>query len=268
MEHNDYTGVEVQPSAKLAWYPTVNQTVWASVSRAVRTPSRAESDGSLNIQYVPAYGLVAQEQGNPNLKSEELAAYELGYRIRPLSNLSFDISTYINDYDNLRTFEFGLPKLTSNGPVLPLIAQNLGKGQTYGFELASTWEVTPIWSLKGSYTYTGVDLKNKSGSNDITLAQEENKIPENQFNIRSNLKVLDNVELTNTVYYVDKLPLYNVDSYFRFDTGVNWKVDKGIDVSLVGQNLLDNSHQEFGASVQSVPNLVERNIYAKITFHY
>jgi iron complex outermembrane receptor protein len=268
IEHNDYTGVEAQPSAKLAWYPTTNQTVWASVSRAVRTPSRIENNGKIDVQYVPNIGIIAQQQGNPNFKSEELASYELGYRIRPTNDVLFDISTFINDYDKLRTFEFGAPQITAAGAFLPLVAQNLGEGQTYGFELASTWDVTPTWSLKGAYTYTYLDLRNKSGSTDITLAQEKDKVPENKFNIRSDVKITDSIELVNTVYYVDKLPLYNIDNYLRFDTGINWAVDTGIDVSFVGQNLLDNAHQEFGASVQSVPNQVERNVYAKVTFRY
>lgn len=268
VEHNDYTDFELQPSAKLAWYPTNKQTVWASISRSVRTPSRSESDGSLNIQYVPSQGVIAQEQGNPNFDSEVLKAYELGYRIRPTNNTSFDLSAFINDYDNLRTFEFGAPQITAAGPIVPLISQNLGAGQTYGFELSSTWDVTSLWSLKGSYTYTDLDLHTKEGSTDITIASEKDKIPKNQFNIRSNLKITDDIEWTNTVYYVDKLPFYSVDDYLRYDMGINWHVDKGIDVSLVGQDLFNNSHQEFGPSIQSVPNLIERNIYAKITFRY
>ncbi len=50
LEHNDYTGVEVEPGARLLWTPWADsslrslssQTFWASVSRAVRTPSRTE----------------------------------------------------------------------------------------------------------------------------------------------------------------------------------------------------------------------------------
>ncbi|WP_164740325.1 TonB-dependent receptor domain-containing protein, partial [Xanthomonas euvesicatoria] len=41
-EQNDYTGFEVQPSARLSWLVDNTQSVWGSVSRAVRTPSRGE----------------------------------------------------------------------------------------------------------------------------------------------------------------------------------------------------------------------------------
>ena len=44
LEHNDYTGWEVEPSARLQWNFTSKQMVWAAVSRAVRTPSRYDED--------------------------------------------------------------------------------------------------------------------------------------------------------------------------------------------------------------------------------
>src|SRR5438552_3237702 len=44
IEHNDYTGFEVQPSARLAWRLSQQQTVWAATSRAVRTPSRIDRE--------------------------------------------------------------------------------------------------------------------------------------------------------------------------------------------------------------------------------
>src|SRR5690606_4503341 len=44
LEHNDYTGVEHQPTARLAWSLDPDTTLWTSVSRAVRVPSRLEAD--------------------------------------------------------------------------------------------------------------------------------------------------------------------------------------------------------------------------------
>src|SRR5205814_2664516 len=72
VEHNDYTGVEVEPSTRLAWTPTATRTIWGAVSRAVRAPSRIDRDF-----YVPATPpfLLA---GGPAFDSEALIAYELG----------------------------------------------------------------------------------------------------------------------------------------------------------------------------------------------
>ena len=267
-EHNDYTGFEVQPSAKLAWYPTANQTVWASVARAVRTPSRGDDGILLNAFAVPSQGVIVQQVGNPSFESEELTAYELGYRIRPTAKTSVDVSGFINDYDKLRTAEFLPVQITPQGAFLPVTPGNLGEGQTYGTEVSGTWDVTTRWSLKANYTYMTLDLRNKPDSTDITLAQEKDKIPHHQFNIRSQLYLTDAIDSTTTLYYVDQVPLYNVSDYVRLDTRIGWKVDDGIDLSLVGQNLLESSHQEFGAPLQGVANKIGREFYVKATFRY
>lgn len=46
-EHNDYSGFEAQPTARLMWAPHYQHRLWASISRAVRTPSRAEQNMNL-----------------------------------------------------------------------------------------------------------------------------------------------------------------------------------------------------------------------------
>ena len=122
--------------------------------------------------------------------------------------------------------------------------------------------------MSSSYSYINLDLKTKAGSSDIALEDEENKIPHNQFNIRSNIQITDDIDLTNTIYYVDKLQLYNIKDYLRFDARIAWKADDGIDIALVGQNLLDNAHPEFGAPLQDTTNQIQRAVYAKVTFRY
>jgi iron complex outermembrane receptor protein len=77
-EHNNYTGFEFQPTTRLLWHFAEKQSVWAAVSRAVRTPSRTDEDMVLNLT-VPNFQMVIQ--GNADLKSESLLAYELGYRL-------------------------------------------------------------------------------------------------------------------------------------------------------------------------------------------
>src|SRR5262249_44080961 len=52
-EHNDFTRFEIQPSARLLWTPSARHTVWAAISRAVRTPSRADDDVRINAQVLP-----------------------------------------------------------------------------------------------------------------------------------------------------------------------------------------------------------------------
>src|SRR6185437_8201053 len=44
LEHNDYTGFEVEPSLRLQWNLDPTELLWSAISRAVRTPSRYDRD--------------------------------------------------------------------------------------------------------------------------------------------------------------------------------------------------------------------------------
>ncbi|TMB86911.1 MAG: hypothetical protein E6J45_13170 [Chloroflexi bacterium] len=44
IEHNDYTGFEIQPSGRVNWGLSPSGTLWAAVSRALRTPSRIDRE--------------------------------------------------------------------------------------------------------------------------------------------------------------------------------------------------------------------------------
>jgi iron complex outermembrane receptor protein len=102
LEYNDFTGLELQPSTRLAWHPTASQTVWGAVSRAVRTPSSIENDISVLGAVTPG-PTELRIVGNTEQKSEELIAYELGHRITVTKDLSFDTALYFNDFDKLQT---------------------------------------------------------------------------------------------------------------------------------------------------------------------
>ncbi len=111
-EHNDYSGFELQPNARLRWKPTPKHTVWGSVSRAVRTPSRSDHDIRVNLASIdiPFAGLtVLRITGDEDFDSEELTAYEAGARWQTNENLSFDLAVFYNVYDNLRIVETGTP---------------------------------------------------------------------------------------------------------------------------------------------------------------
>jgi iron complex outermembrane receptor protein len=153
----------------------------------------------------------------------------------------------------------------------------MGEGYTYGAELNGTWDVTSKWSLTAGYSYLDVNTKIDSASTDVLLLQEEQKAPKHQVSLRSQYYLADNVELTNMAYYVDDINFpdltglgldYHVDDYLRFDTRLAWKPMPGMELSLVGQNLLDDAHPEFNAPLHGVPNEIERAVYGKISLRY
>ena len=265
-EHNDFTGFEIQPSARALWTPGHAQTIWGSISRAVRTPSEAESDVRLNpappVPIPPGFLTI---HGNPNMESEKLIAYELGYRVQPISQLKVDLTGFYNDYDDLRTLEPLLP-----GPVSQSIVKNKLFGETYGVELSATAQVTRQWRVQGGYSYFDAQLHREPGSRDTSTEKiDEGSSPHNQFFIRSLLDVGWNIQFDSTLRYVDVLPLPKVPSYITLDVRLAWSPRKDLEFAVVGRNLLDDRHPEFAPTfIGTQKTEVERSVYGMVVWRY
>ena len=282
-EHNDYTGVEIQPSARVSWLFDEGgdglwgkeQTLWASVSRAVHTPSRYTSDATLSFAVLPPGVLptLVQYQGNNNVDSEELIAYELGYRVNPTKYSSLDVAAFYNDYDKLFRDTLGTPF----GPVLtpavhavqPVSAQNTNEASSFGLEVAGKWR--PLqderWELAGSYSYIRTVFDNKDGGLGSTF---QGRHPKHQFNIRSTSSLTESgdLKMTNALYYVDNLTGVGIDDYYRFDTRFAYALTDDIELSIIGQNLLDSRHQEFSPFQYRSATEIGRSVYGSIRWEF
>ena len=269
-EHNDYTGFEAQPSGRLLWTPTKRQSVWASVSRAVRTPDIFENDLQINLGTQPLF------TPNRDLRSEEVIAYELGYRTQATDKLSFDTALFYNRYDRLSVITSALP-----GSTLPLDFTNSMNGETYGVEIAATWNPTSWWKLHGAYSYLKLNLHaDQQLGPGLRAADEtvEKQSPQNHFYIRSSFNLPGHVDFDLTGRYVDNLPTFTstipgfpasvtagVKNYFTLDARLAWKPCENLELSVVGQNLLDSHHPEFGVTSTNPQFEVERSIYGQVT---
>ena len=271
---NNFTGFEFQPSARLAWTPNDKHTVWASVSRAVHTPGRAGDSARLNAAVVTLPGptqAVAVFQGQKDFESEDLLATEVGYRIRPHEKLFIDVATFVNIYRDVTSVEVGTPFVNPAGFVeLPLVSGNRLEGETYGVEVAATWDAADWWRLNSAFTWFQMDLRKDPISTDQNIAALEGNDPKFQWNIRSHIDLSSNWEFDQTLYYVDALKSQQVRSYFRLDLRVGWRPTKNIEVSVVGQNLLDDQHQEWGNDrIQTNDrNLIERSVFGKVVLKF
>jgi len=277
-EHNDFTGFEFEPNARLLWTLSPNQSVWTAVSRAVRTPALTEEGLRLNSQVVPPGTLanpfplpaVVAVFGSHQFNSEDLLAYELGYRVQATSNLSLDIATFYNNYSNLRTAEPGAPFLEgSPAPtdiVIPFVARNKMSGGTYGVELFADWKVIPKWRLTGSYSYLQMDIHKNLDSQDPTPDNPNGSSPRHQWYLRSSIDLPKHFDQDTTLRFVDNLPSLGLPSYYSLDAHLGWKPVRNIEFSIGGQNLLDNRHLEFLPDfVNTSPTLVKRSIFGSIT---
>ena len=275
-EYNDFTGFEYQPSVKALGKPTDNQTVWGSVSRAVRTPSRVNNDVLLSVSAFPTdTGLPGQSVllGNSDVESEDLLSFELGYRADVADEVSVDIATYYNFYDNLLTFEPGppTPRLDLVPPriIVPLNTRNLMRGETYGVELVTDYRPVDWWRFVGTYTFLHMKLKPKSGSMDTIASGAEGDDPKHQFYLRSLLDLPHDVEFDAAFRFVSKLETLNVDEYFELDLRLGWSPIEDVQLEVVGQNLLEGSHQEFAPTfISSEVVAIKRGVYGKVTLEF
>lgn len=269
LEHHDSVGFEVQPNARLLLTPSKKHTLWAAVSRAVRTPSWAEEDLQLDVQFVPP-NTILRLVGNRDFESEVLNAFELGYRFMPFQGLSFDLTGFFNMYNNLRSLEAGDPILIAPFTVIPLTSGNKIDGDTYGFELAADYQVRKWWRLQAAYTFLQMDLSTDRDSRDpLTAHTVMGSNPHNQFSLRSWLDLPYKMEFDLWLRYVGDLPSINIGAYTTLDARLAWRPHKNIEVSIVGQNLLDQGHAEaISDFVPTIESLIQRSVYGKVVLRF
>jgi iron complex outermembrane receptor protein len=265
-----YSHFEFEPTARLLWTPNSRQTVWAAVTRAVRTPSRVEEDLQLTALITPNPLTFVRVIGDRGFSTEHLLGYEVGYRSLVKPKLNLDIAAFYNNYDHLLSIEPGVPfSETSPAPahvIVPFFFGNGLMGDTAGFEIAPDWTPTSRWRLRGSYSYLYMDLSTRAGSLDpSTVTSTEGSSPHHQGMIQSSLDLPRRLEFDQTLRYESDLPAQQVRAYTTADVRFSWHATPSLDLSVVGQNLLQPQHAEFGGDPGGLVG-IKRTVYAKITW--
>lgn len=278
IEHNDFTGFEYQPNARLLWEVNETHSLWASYSRAVRIPSRSNRDIRINFATAPGRGpnqppILFSLFGSNDFHSEKVNAFEIGYRSLLTSEFSLDAALFYNIYEDIVSNVRNIPTFEMQ-PFPPhlLIGSTFDNGikaHTYGAEIIAKWQVTPSWQLISSYTWFKMDAraskKNMVDSN--SLFRLENSDPRHQFSVRSSIQLPHDLEFNSIFYYTDKLQGRGVSTQARLDLRLAWKPLKEVEVAVVGQNLTNRSHFEFDTTDAWHTN-IPRSVYGKVTFNY
>jgi iron complex outermembrane receptor protein len=284
IEHNDYTDWEIQPNLRALWTPSSSHTLWGAISFAVRTPSR--SDLGVNMEMLvlapehPAnpttLPTLLQVEGNDDFQAEELLAREIGYRVAPNENVVLDAALFYNTYSRLRSATPGFPIFKETPEVtyihLPLTADNGMEGEAYGFEIVADWQVRDWWRLRGTYSHLQTQFWSEQGTFAEDMASESS--PENQAGLWSSWNLSRDWDVDLGLRYVDTLPApdleTDIERYLALDARVAVRPWKNLELSLVGQNLTEESHQEAGTPVffPGQPTLVQRSVYAAATWRY
>ncbi len=275
-EHNDYTGIEVQPSARLMWSVTSKHKLWGAVSKAVRTPSHAEADAVISSfafapppdapPLPPGVPVVFNIVGNDDYDSEELIAYELGYRFIPAKRVSLDMTLFYNQYDKLRGFENQTPYFTGTTLNQDALVVNKTKGNAYGAEVSMVVKVSDFFKCDLAYSFFDTDITEQIGG-----------FFKHQVSARGQFSLTDTLNLDVWFRYADDTAvnnvlsgygLYKIDDYVTMDVRLGWDITPEIELTLVGQNLLEESHLETVQEAFGMPTEVKRSFYGKLTYRF
>ena len=257
-EYNTFSGFEIQPSGRFVWTPNEQHTVWGAISRAVRTPTRIDQD---LFAPNPSTGATPVLVGNRDFDSEELLAYELGYRVRPTDTLSLEANVYYHDYSNLRSVE---PR---NGPgTLPLILANKRHGEAYGGAIGAKWRINDWWEVDSGLALLQTDVDRDSDSNDTGDGTAEANDPNVSFVGRSSMDLPYNLEFDTFLRYVSDLPNPSTPEYFTIDMRLGCRIMENLEVAVVGRNLLDDSHPEFRRTTFTTE--VRRSVFGTIRWRF
>jgi iron complex outermembrane recepter protein len=271
LEHNDFSGFEVQPSVRGAWDLSDAQTLWGAVSRAVRVPTRLERDVDIDATD-PAGNPVIVLLGNRDFHAEEVLAFELGYRWQPLTNLSLDLAAFRNRYTGLASLELGSPFLdaATGQTIYPLLNENLIDGHSTGLEALAMYSPFGWWRLSLNYSYSEMRL--------TALGQDLNRnrfyagsTPRNQVGVQSHFDLPHNVELyggLRVLSAVETLPEVvngtGDPGYEELDLNAIWHATAHLELSLEGRSLLHASHVEFGGPDER--SAIDRSVFGRLTW--
>jgi len=269
--HNDFSGVETQPSGRVAWDVSPRQAAWAAVSRAVRIPTRLERDIDVDVSN-PLGNPVLRLLGNRDFEAEQLLAYEAGYRWQVHPSLSLDLAAFYNRYHGLAALEPGAP-FTDAGTgrtIIPIVNENLNSGRTYGGEAFVTY--APYASSRFSLSYSNLEMNLTAGGRDLNRGVfADGATPRHQIGVRASFDFPGHVQadaMARHLSDIRRLPSFpaGVPAYSELDLRLAWNGLHGAEIALIGQNLLHAHHPEFGPP--GMRSEVERGAYARFAWGF
>jgi iron complex outermembrane receptor protein len=233
-ERNAFSGGELQPNVRSRVLLPRNQVLWGAVSRATRRPTRLDADP---VVFGPTGTTLIV--GTHDFESEKLVAYEAGYRVQPVPLFSVDATVFRHRYTDLRSQD-----LPPTG--LPLVVGNSLAGSARGLELGANFQPLDRWRTHVSYTRLSTDVRRAPGSRDVTGGVGEANDPAYTFGIRTAIDLAANVDVDAWLRSIAELPNPRVPAYTELNLRVAWRLSRGVELSLSGQDLLHARHPEAG----------------------
>ncbi|WP_162139906.1 TonB-dependent receptor plug domain-containing protein [Limisalsivibrio acetivorans] len=277
-EKSDYTDGDIMPNLRLAYTMNEDIFLWASAAKAVRNPSRWDKDSETRTVYLPGQGPPPYDEvpipavhilaGTDEFTSEKMKAYEAGFRYTPTGKLLIDTAFFYNDYYDLASYVSSESDLgISNDPITHLYLyeykSNDVKGLSRGVEVLADWRPVSNWKLLFSYSYIDLDMTlTADNANRLDENIAEGDTPQNQWSVRSYYTFKDDYDIDIMIYRSDAVDLYRIDPYTKLDVRLAWRPSENTEISVVGQNLMEETTQ------QSYSAAVEQSYYIKADINF
>jgi iron complex outermembrane receptor protein len=250
IEHNDYSGFEWQPSARLAWTASSSTALSVSIARAVRTPSRVEHDFTTGSLISQAQPLFLRLDPNPAFRSEELTAFEGSVVTMPHPKVLSTLALFRNRHDHVLSGEVGAIFVETDGDgsrlVLPIVFGNGLRGRSYGVEITNDVRPTSWWRTSVNYSWLRMEMARRPGSVDTAqIARNEGGSPRHQLQLATTLHLPKRVRVDWFLRAVSGLPVFNLKGYTTSNATIDWGVTTRASLYVQGRNLHQASHPEF-----------------------
>lgn len=252
LEQDPYSGPVLLPNARLAWKAGESTLLWASVSRAIRSPTPFDRDVAETL------GGTLFLTGSPSFRSEKLTAYEAGTRLVVSSRASLSVSGFYNSYDDLRSIEL------APGGFLPLQWGNGIEGQSYGIDAWADYRIADWWRMKPGYSLLIQKFHFDPGASGLLGVAQVGNDPRHRASLRSSMDIGTKINFDADLRYVSALPSPNVPSYIELGARIGWQFIESAELSLSGFNLLHKKHLELPATQA---NPVARSVFVALKWH-
>ena len=259
LEADAFSSLTPLPNARLSWKPSDNSLLWASISYAVRAPTRFDTD--LQDTIVPG---VLVLNGNPDFDTEKLTAYEVGGRFSPTSALSFSVSAFYNIYGDLRSVE-----VASTTP-LPIEWEwgNKMTADTYGVEVWATYGVTDWWKLTTGFNIQHEDRKFQPSSSGLGGVATAGDDPNHQASLRSAMNLGSDLTWDADLRWIGMLPDPKVPAYVELNSRLAWNVSDKWQLAVSGFNLLHAHHLEYELAGAITGMEVDRSVFVETKYRF
>jgi len=272
MERNSYTGWEYQPNIR-AIVSNDEWALWASVSRAARTPNDIENGGTWNVKTTGALPFLIRVIGNGRVRSEHVTAYEAGARWRPSEQSLIELTAFKLFYKGVPDTHAAIASafIDHGSVVIPVNLINMLNGKGNGIEANFLYQPFSWLSLKGSYTYLHqnyVDLPIKDAETRATVRSTIGQDPTNRFHIGISMDPVESVEFDANLYFSGPFRNGNIQGHHRLDMRLGWKPLKDLEISVAGQDMLRASHFENTNNSMAWASMIQQRYYGMVTYTY